>query len=310
MSLQYQENQSLTDLSVVIADYLSWFIQLSKDSLYPEGLNDSKENIAPDSFNQWFEEQKKQDSFNAQALDALKIQNDRLFDTGGRIVAKIKLSKVSIEYQEYCEFSMYFEMFIDALRRIEKEIYQDSNGIDKLTGLRNKAVMRHDLLREMTRFERNGKAFTIGLLRIRMWDQVSESADENVEKAIHAFAKHMGDQIKLTVRSYDDGYYLGDGFFLLSIKQSNADDGSRVMIRLQNFIEENEFSFDAYGLDENYADISCCIIEPMPGEDTDELIEEMKDELKRASADSDENALLQKFEQSPFEKYIATRKSD
>jgi len=100
--------------------------------------------------------------------------------------------------------------------------------------------------------------------------------------------------IKTCMRAFDDAYYLNEGHFLLSLKQTDVIGAEAATDRLEIIIAENRKTEDVT--------LSYCISEPIEGDEVLDLLDSMKKDLERHS--DEKNVCLKFFETTPLQQYI------
>lgn len=187
-------------------------------------------------------------------------------------------------------FLQAYEGLSGLINRLEKDALLVDNGIDPQTGLRSERVMIADLERELERRARRGQPFSIALTRI---DGETDSKDpQKVALAIKILQK--------TLRSFDDAYVTGQGDYLVSLKHSDVNGALKFAKRLS----------DALGRDDTVTfSMSCCVAEPVPGENIFELIDNTRNDLNHI-AGLGSGASGQYEDLSPLSRFIQKIKDD
>lgn len=298
MPLDYELDSQLKDLTEIAADHLDWFMQLTKRILFVDEQKEGQSFSRPVSYTAWYDEILEKTDIDEELLLGLNTRYERFVNLSDKLINNNLKSKQPASYQEYDELTRFFEGFMDTLRRVEKELILDEKGVDVETGLRRKTVLNKDMDREMQRLARQGKPFSLALVRIDHFEKISEAeGDRTVE-----YVKHISELIKKSVRSFDDAYRVDDGEFILSLKQADVTGGVRALERLKELLEGYTYEFTSGKLDSKMASLSCCIAEPLPHDDINELIENMRKDLD--TTDKDEDAVLEYYELSPLQRYI------
>lgn len=187
-------------------------------------------------------------------------------------------------------FLQAYEGLAGLIYRLEKDALLVDNGIDPQTGLRSERVMIADLERELERRARSGQPFSIALTRI---DGDAASKDpQKVALAIKILQK--------TLRSFDDAYVTGQGEYLVSLKHSDVNGALKFAKRLSDALVRNE--------DVTFS-MSCCVAEPVPGENLFELIDNTRNDLNYI-ANLGSGASGQYEDLSPLSRFIQKIKDD
>ena len=142
----------------------------------------------------------------------------------------------------------------------------------------------------MERLSRSGNPFVLSCVRV---DGFAELADQ--ETAFHI----ARDNIVKSMRPFDDVYYLGDGEFLLSLKHTDVVGGEVALVRIQRSLDIDESNTAKLS-------VSCCLSEPVSGDEVSTLIKNMKEDLKRHKDDKD--VILKFLDISPLERFMSTQK--
>lgn len=294
MPLDYEIDSQLKELTEISAEYLEWFIGFTKQTAFV-GEGNAEQVTYPESFTAWFERTKAERTMDEGMLESLEECHNKL-----KTFSETTLSQpLPISVQSYSELSENFEQFTDALRRVEKELILDENGIDEVTGLRRKSVMAKDLDREMQRLSRQGKPFSLALVSIDNFDAISK---EEGKEGTLSYLMHIAGLIKQSLRSFDDAYRTDKAEFILSLKQADVTGGIRALERLKELLELNSFTFKSENLNSSMVSLSCCVAEPLPDDSTDALIENMRKDLE--GNDKEDRTVLEYYELSPLQRYI------
>jgi diguanylate cyclase (GGDEF)-like protein len=298
MPLDYELDSQLKELTEISSEHLDWFIKLTKRLLFVEKFENGQSFSRPVSYEAWCAEISGNGQIDESLLSNLNVRYERLVNLSEKLINEHLKSEKPSSYDEYNELSQFFEKFMDTLRRVEKELILDDKGIDVETGLRKKSVLNKDMDREMQRLARQGKPFSLALVWIDHYDQIAAAEGENTT----LYVKHIAELIKKCVRSFDDAYRTDKGEFILSLKQADMTGGIRALERLKELMEEFRYEFTSDTLAPNLASLSCCVAEPLPDDDINKLIDNMRSDLK--GADKDEDAVLEYYELSPLQRYV------
>jgi len=150
--------------------------------------------------------------------------------------------------------------------------------------------LKTDLDREMERLSRSGNPFVLSCVRV---DSFSELSDQDA--AFHI----VKDNIVKSMRPFDDIYYLGDGEFLLSLKHTDVVGGEVALVRIQRSLDIDEDNTAKFS-------VSCCLSEPVSGDEISTLIRNMKEDLYSHQDDSD--LILKFLDISPLERFMSAQK--
>lgn len=189
------------------------------------------------------------------------------------------------------------------MQRLEHDLIMEESGYDTFTGLRNAKYFKGDVLREMDRLERQGRSFCVALARIDRYDALQKSL--NAEE-VEAYLKLVAELIKLSVRSFDDAYYMQNGEFVLSLKQTGVSGGFSALDRLRKQLEQKSIIMSLGG-QETLLTMSCCVSEPISGDDIDQLLKNLRGNLDDNKRETD--AILEYYEMSPLQRFIKEESS-
>jgi PleD family two-component response regulator len=153
--------------------------------------------------------------------------------------------------------------------------------------------------REQDRLERQGKPFILGLARIDHFEDVSA---DYPEAETEAYVKLVSDLIKLSIRSFDEAYYVGEGKFVLVLKQASIKGGVFALERLRRELEDKNIIFR---LKDGQAamTMSCCLAEPAHSDKIDVLLENIEADLNTYPGKMSDT-VLEYYEMSPLQRYM------
>jgi diguanylate cyclase (GGDEF)-like protein len=172
------------------------------------------------------------------------------------------------------------------------------SGFDMLTGLRSRQMLTKDLEREMERRSRRGRPFCLALARI---DHYAEMKANLPQADYETIISAVGEIIKLCMRSFDDAYRLGNGEFLMCLKQADMTGGTAGLGRLRKLLEEKAPYYTLKGQEVRLT-MSSCVAEPQPGDDFESLMDNMRIDLDRFGGDAE--MALEYLEVSPLERFV------
>lgn len=293
-----QKNETLQALSTILDEYSGWYGDLLACLFYPTKTScDTLEKIHK-IFDEWLVSIKKADVFEMSVLEHVTSMHEDLKSKSEKLISYVNSTKNQPSFEEFEKLSNTFEAFLNSMRRLEKDSVLEDSGIDVLTGLRSKTVMHDDLGRELERLARRGKPFCLALAKIDNYEQIVEQ--QSREKA-REYTKAVSVLIKKSIRSFDDGYRLGNGEFILCLKQADVTGGIAALERLRKMLESENMS--VLVSDEiRSLTMSCCIAEPLPEDSVDVLIENLRADLE--TTDKDSGTVLEYHEMSDLERYI------
>lgn len=298
MPLDYELDNHLKELTEISAHHLDWFMQLTKRIMFVGDHADGQSFTRPVNYTAWYDEVRELDQIDEDLLLNLNTRYERLINLSDKLINNHLKTKETATFEEYDELTRFFEGFMDTIRRVEKELILDEKGIDPETGLRRKTVLKKDLDREMQRLARQGKPFSLALVRIDHFEQIAEAEGENTSR----YLKHVAELIKKSLRSFDDAYRTDDAEFVLALKQADVTGGVRALERLKELLEGYRYAFTSEKLSAKMVSLSCCVAEPLPDDSVDDLIENMRRDLD--VTEKDEDTVLEYYELSPLQRYI------
>lgn len=289
MVSDYEDNDKFHALASVIEDYTEWFAQIALYVAY-SGEEHIPENFSmPRSFTDWLENNDSDAEISPAAIQPITDIHNAMKG----VVADLMIDLAKNQrprHQSFIEFKNLYSSFLSSVRRLEKDSTMKSDGTDELTGLRPISALKHDLDREMQRLSRNGNPFSLMIARIDGFVDFDNQRD-----AVSTTVKN----IKKCMRPFDDAYYLNDGNFLLSLKHADLVGAEAAILRIQNSLEHDEANA-------NKITLSCCMSEPVDGDEVSNLLKNMRDDLE-AHAD-DYGAVLKLLDISPLERFVELSK--
>ncbi len=306
MPIEYNQNRQLEAVNEILYSLSLWLASFPKYALYPKGEVNTAEFPAGNPVKKLAEFKWDKNILSDEGIKLLEKKYDDFEHCYHRINSNLELMQTPIDYPDFCELLFYYELFLISLHDLQKKLIAGSDSIDRLTGLKNNAALTHDLFIEMERYGRNGQTFAVGLLHVINFKR---ALSENQRDQMQDYIRYVSLMIKKAVRAYDDAYYIGNGEFVVTVKQSDLTGGLAVLERLKDFMDAKAFDFTQYGLPEDYRLISCCVVEPMLDEEIDDLITGMRRELAEAESEGRKDILLEYFKQSPFQKFLSKQNS-
>ncbi|MFA7275473.1 MAG: hypothetical protein WC043_01570 [Pseudobdellovibrionaceae bacterium] len=242
--------------SILEGDYSAWFGQVVMALFYGEAS--VRDGIKfPPSLELLFESQGIEGGCPEQLVDSQAYLNS--------LTQKILEKHETPDAEVFASFLQAYEGFSGLLQRLEKDALLQDFGMDRTTGMRSSTVMITDLARELERRARRGQPFSVAMVRI---DNPELRAQESVVKLAAAC-------IQKTMRSFDDSYVTSPGEFLISLKHSDTNGAMKFATRLEEERKLNtEIDFT----------MSCCVAEPLPGDDVHVLVKNIREDLDRISS--------------------------
>jgi len=293
MILPYDQNNAHNDVvSKVLEDHSEWFCALVKYIFYPEEESFSDGLAKPTSFAQWVVHANRVEEVLPEIIEKLNALHSDLFKLADIMMHGVRDGGVKPQKPDFESFVTIYEEFMLYLSRVGSDISAEGAGFDSFTGLRHKRMLKGDIQRELDRLTRQGKSFCISLAKIDKFDEVRnvKSQDE-----VDGYVKLVAGLIKLSVRSFDDAYFMGKDTFALCLKQADLAGGVAALDRLRRELERQS--------GQEALSMSCFIAEPCSGDDVDELLDNLWGDLKNTKQDRSDTVLKYR-EMSPLERFV------
>ena len=286
------DGSGINDLGSVIDEYIDAAGSFTRFFLYPgAGLFSA---ALPDSFHDWAAGRKEP------AISDLRVMHDHLHRVAQGIVLEATASKDRKPSEEsYERFTVAYRDFILNLRHFEKTSLQARAGIDPVTGLRDMIILEEDMLKELEQLSRRGgKQFSMVLVRMDNYTEISSQIPQDQKDRV---AREIADVVRECLRAFDDAYRISESEFVMILRQTDRNGAGSAIARLQKLLKEHPPAYSLEGIDVR-ATVSCCASEPVPGEETQNLLSQMKNDLERVEMAS--GAAIQHKDQSPLHRYI------
>lgn len=298
--LEYEENSNENQIfHLIFQEHEQWFHDFLERLFYSSEIDSSAELRKPVSFTQWLIKANRDDDLISETVEHLSSLYNDLLNRASILIEVSKETGKNPDYKQFKDIIALFEEFIIHLLRLEEEVQAQENGIDSFTGLRNKNMLVSDVSREMGRLARQGKSFCLALARIDRFDEISQIVDKSESDG---YVKLMASLVKLSIRSFDDGYYMGEGVYALCLKQADITGGFRALERLRKELENQNVSVCLPDGQNKPLSMSCCIAEPVVGDEVEDLMNYLKKDL--ASSDMENADTVLKYrELSALERY-------
>lgn len=291
MAINYSLDAKLNILGEFLEEYQRWHTAVIKSLL----LNGPKPD-APKKLMDW--------------LSDLSLKN---IDLDGRYASKAELLKqkhqvlvamsgvVNQDAEKQLDtFLSEYVVFMNEMQAFSQAVLLEQWGQDVLTGLKNNAVLHRELAIEMERLAREGYPFCLGLARIDHFDEISKAVStEEAENVI----KDVSDLVLKSLRSYDEAFRVSRNHFIMCLKQSDLVGGQKGLERLRDLMEAAEIKVNLNG-EEKLVSLSCCVAAPLPGDDVDDLIDNLYVDLDKQI--KDDGSVLAYQEMSPLERFMKT----
>ncbi len=298
MSRDEKQEQRWRSLLPVIGDQTEWFDALVQNLFYFEMKGKVLAVEKPVSFADWVKNTRQDGIVQEELLEKLAAMHKDVMKAADKLLFDVKEVKVKPDFEAFQTFVNIYEEFMQRLRRLERDFLLDGTGYDPFTGLRSPKVLFQDIERELHRLSRRGKHFCIAFGRIDETERMEQSYSESER---NVFVKSIADIIKLSVRSFDDAYYMGNYEFVLCLKQADMAGGVSALDRLRKELERRNIQVKL-GADVVPLSMSCCIAQPVQGDDIRELIKNLKSDLKNSNRHPD--SVLEYYEISPLQRFV------
>ncbi len=300
MPLEYNENTCWTAILPVLDEHATWFNQFVQNLFYVNEELYLDSVPRPTSFSQWVVYANRQEDVSGEIIEKLATLNADLFKSSGSLIDTAKATGQTPPYKNFKDFITLYEEFMIHVRRLEKDMLIEGSGYDSFTGLRSVKMFEADLEKELDRLSRQGKSFCVSLGRIDRYEDIKLSVSPD---DLNSYIKLMADLIKLSIRTFDDAYYMGENEFALSLKQADVSGGISALERLRKGLEQQNVKIQLNDGTIIPLSISCCIVEPVIGHKADELIQNLRDDLE-GTEQVKTDTVLEYRELSPLQRYI------
>ncbi len=173
------------------------------------------------------------------------------------------------------------------------------SDVDFVSFLRHPQWLEREWGREMERLTRDGKAFCVCLVRLKILPS-DMPVSTNMPEADLAHLRQAAAVMARCVRSFDDVFCLGDGVFVILLRQTNHAGGVRFVRRLQDVMVETG---QKRPVPVDLGFISC-VAEPVIGESLTNLLTQMRQDMVNQAEDG--QAIATRREISPLARYVAS----
>ena len=120
---------------------------------------------------------------------------------------------------------------------------------------------------------------------------------------VRGYIKLVADLIKLSLRSFDDAYYMGKDEFVLCLKQADVTGGVSALERLRKELETQDVALKSASGEIVPLSVSCCIAEPLGDDNVEELIRNLRLDLQDTGYKKSDT-VLEYHELSPLQRYM------
>ncbi len=303
MAVNYSNNEHLNSLLLVLEDHTSWFHALVQHVFYPKDVRLSAPLEKPTSFAQWLLKASDGGAMPPEIIEKLTALHSDLFMLSDALLQISSEANKNPPIEAFQKFITIYEEFLFYIRRMEMDIVLDGIGYDAFTGLRSKKLVYTDINRELQRLARQGKSFCVAMVRIDDFDSIKSNANESESDG---YIKLIAELIKLSIRSFDDAYYMGEAEFILSLKQAEISGGISALERLRTELEKQDIKMANNS--KQLLSMSCCIAAPVECDDANELVKNLRLDLN-SSKDKITDTVLEYHELSPLQRYVQDGKN-
>lgn len=299
--MAYDFAEHMKDLHQVLQESTEWFMRVTRLLHYPSTSVQTIADVYPGTFDMWAEKVRSAQILEPETLAWLVRMNEDMRKQADRLVLEAKTYKRRPDFSDYDRLALYFEEFINRIRRLEKDYYMEESGLDVLTGFRKADVMFADLAEEMERVARQGKPFALAVIRI---DGFHEHEKHLSPEAVERMIADAALLVKKSIRSFDDAYRVSDAVFVLALKQTTIEGGVKALNRLK--VDVTDFAGVYEGRNGKVSlTLSSNVMEPVPADDLREIVKELQDDLERWSGRTE--LLLQYSEKSPLMRFVSEK---
>lgn len=298
MPIDYEIETNHQQIAPILVAYSEWCEAVIKTLCYPETASAQDTPQTPDIFLKWIDSQERDDLFDDNELESLRIIHDELVTMASQLVKKVLEKQQKTDSSEFGSFMALYDNFVQRLRMAEQALFVADIGLDAQTRLRNRRVMLKQLNTELDRRSRGGTPFCLVLCRIDNFSSFkNEIEPEELVKSIQTLAG----VIKQNLRNIDDAYRTNEGEFLLCMKQTDKPGANAMINRIRKMVEEEDVSFKV-GTQTARMSMSYIVAEPIPGDTIEDLIKFMKDDMDRYATEND--TALEYLEQTRLQRYL------
>lgn len=284
----------------VLDEHTGWFHDLMAFLFYPEHEAQVRPPVKPTSFALWFLDASGDDGVQSELVEKLNALHKDLMMHADLMIVEAIARKSKANYEKFNTLVTYYEEFLGHIRRLEHDFVTENGGYDPATGLRNIRLMSQDFTREMDRFTRQGKPFTVAITQLDDFTEI-DSQYSTVESS--AFIKLVANLLKISTRSYDDAYYMGKGRFFLILKQAEMKGGVSALERLRRELERQSITYRLND-HEKHMRMTCCIAMPSEADVLEELIANLEKDLNEAATRKMSDTVLEYYELSPLQRFM------
>ncbi len=301
MPLEYNELKSHDDdVLVVLEEHTEWFHRLIQLLFYFDEDKAPEAISKPTSFAQWVVEANRSEHIQTELVERLTTLHADLFKIADTLLHGVKEKREKPRHKAFQDYMVVYESFMHGMRRLERDIVAEGSGYDTITGLRSGKMLISDVNRELDRFARQGRSFCLALARIENFEHMQKNLPQ---AEVDGHLKLLSGLMKLSIRSFDDAYYMGGDEFVLCLKQTDVSGGIVALERLREEMEKQNITIeDEDGVFKPFR-LICCVAEPFDGDDVDDVVGNLRNSLSGLEH-KDSGSVLQYQELSPLQRYV------
>lgn len=289
------------DFMDILEEHSEWFQRVMCFFFYNDSQTLSASVAKPTSFAQWAVQANQDDRIDLEIIEKLTALHTDVLKMADSLMEKTRETQKKPSLPEFQSFSILYEQFIAHLRRLEREILTEGAGYDALTGLRNAVRLPSDIMQELQRLARHGRSFCVALVKIDHFEDIKANAQP---EELKGYIKLVAELIKVSLRSFDDAYVMHENEFALCLKQADITGGISALERLRKELEVQNIRFTA-GEHDFAISLTCCIAEPVVGDEVKPLIDNLRRDLAMAEdGPKGGDTVLEYRELSPLQRYV------
>lgn len=293
MALQYQTSLTSEMLIDDIEKHVIWYNEILRKSLFPSSEVEVS-HTPPNAFVNWCRENITEDQPEYNSIARVQTLHQELSEA-----AHVMLERAgAITKSVFDTLEHGYEAYITQLRKLQQDVMTSGAAIDPVTGLHTVSNMYPEVARELDRSARKGGPFCLAHVLIDKLDDYKEIYDRREQDVIYASVAAVMTKM---IRSFDDAYFLGQGEYIICLKQVDKLDACSVMERLCDLVRQNLIKLP--NMREQTVTISCGVTEPVPEEEKiEDIFKHAKMALGYAIEDGGDR-VEQYYEMSRLEQY-------
>ncbi len=296
MALDYRIPSDMEEIQHVLSSCVRWYTRLSEFLFY--GAQGEVFEVQEEHFSQWLENKRDASEQKIEPLERVSGLCRQMKAHATALIHYRTAHQMPPQREAFKNLTIEFEELLYLLMRFKQDEAIKSSGVDIDSGLRSPDVMMDDLEKELYRFERQGREFSVALVVIRGF----EALDADEETQLLA-VKVLSEIIRQELRIYDDAYYMGKGEFWLSLKQTDTAGALLVLSRIEKMFRNSDVCLR---LGERNPDIAILLTaaEPLPSWPVEEMQRDMRSQLMQVGTEQ-ATRILNYADRSPMERFLA-----